>query len=164
MSFLLGFIIVVAVLALLFYAFEQKRSSSLLSTLVKSQEDRLNGYFIRNTQLLSSLETSSTVVEKLRQELEDLKSQQQSKSVRLGLLTEAIVPLHIDFGVDYKTLVPMFRPIDYVSFEEDKITFIEVKMGSSQLSQKQKNIRRLVEEGRVYFKEVRVSETGLEVK
>lgn len=100
----------------------------------------------------------------LSEELRELKSQQQSKSVRLGQLTEQVIPLHVDFGIDYKCLVPMFRPIDYLAFEEDKITFIEIKMGKSQLSQKQKNIRGLIEQGKVYFKEIRVNESGLEEK
>jgi len=58
----------------------------------------------------------------------------------------------------------MFRPIDFLHFGEDKITFIEVKMGTSQLSQKQKNIRRLIQENKVEFVEYRVSEEGINVK
>lgn len=100
----------------------------------------------------------------LANDLQELKSQQQSKSVRLGMLTENVLPLHVDFGIDHKCLVPMFRPIDYVAFQEDSITFIEIKSGSSQLSQKQRNIRSLIEQGKVYFKEIRVNEYGLEVK
>jgi predicted Holliday junction resolvase-like endonuclease len=96
--------------------------------------------------------------------LADLKSQQQSKSVRLGQLTEQILPLHIQFPYDFKLLRPMFQPVDYVYFGEDKIVFIEIKMGTSQLSQKQKDIRRLVEEGKVYFEEHRVAEQGYTVK
>ena len=91
-------------------------------------------------------------------------SQQQSKSVRLGQITEQVLPFRKDFAYSYKELVPMFRPIDFLHFGEDKITFIEVKMGTSQLSQKQKNIRRLIQENKVEFVEYRVSEEGINVK
>jgi predicted Holliday junction resolvase-like endonuclease len=111
--------------------------------------------------IISKLGEFLTATEK---ELAQLKSQQQSKSVRLGNLTETVLPLHLDFPYDYKLLRPMFQPIDYIYFGEDKIVFLEVKMGTSQLSEKQKNIRRLIQEGRVYFEEHRVDEKGYSVK
>jgi predicted Holliday junction resolvase-like endonuclease len=110
-----------------------------------------------NKQLLNNLESTS-------KELQILKSQQQSKSVRLGLLAEQIIPLKSDFPFDYKNLVPMFRPIDYIVFEQDRIVFLEIKMGKSQMSDKQKNIARLIREGKVEFVEYRISEEGINVK
>ena len=109
----------------------------------------------------------NSLIHKLEQtcvDFEKLKSQQQSKSIRLGQLTESILPLHINFPYDYKLIRPMFQPIDYIYFGEDKIVFIEVKMGTSQLSEKQKNIARLVKEGRVFFEQHRVDEKGYTVK
>jgi len=100
----------------------------------------------------------------LSNELTSLKSKQQSKSVRLGLISENVLPFHKEFPFNYKDLVPMFRPIDYLVFEEDKITFLEIKMGTSQLSEKQKNIRRLVKEGKVEWQEHRVDEDGYTIK
>ena len=50
----------------------------------------------------------------------------------------------------------MGRPIDYISFGDDKITFIEVKSGKSQLSSKQRHIRDLVNDKKVAWKEVRI--------
>jgi predicted Holliday junction resolvase-like endonuclease len=100
----------------------------------------------------------------LSNELTSLKSKQQSKSVRLGLISENVLPFHKEFPFNYKDLVPMFRPIDYLVFEEDKITFLEIKMGTSQLSEKQKNIRRLVREGKVEWQEHRVDEDGYTIK
>lgn len=97
---------------------------------------------------------------RFEKELSDLKSQQQSKSVRLGLLAENVLPFHSDFKYNVKDLVPMFRPIDYVVFAEDEIVFLEVKIGTSQLSEKQKKIKNLVESGKVRFEEHRITETG----
>ena len=46
-------------------------------------------------------------------------------------------------------------PIDGVIFGKDKIKFVEIKTGESQLSGKQKKIRKMIENGQVEFMEVR---------
>lgn len=102
--------------------------------------------------------------DKVEKELSELKSQQQSKSVRLGLLTENVLPFHADFKYNVKDLVPMFRPIDYVVFAEDEIVFLEIKVGTSQLSDKQKKIRSLINSGKVRFEEHHINENGYSVK
>ena len=112
----------------------------------------------------SDLAKFQSQLEQTEKELADLKSQQQSKSVRLGLLTENVLPFHADFKYNVKDLVPMFRPIDYVVFAEDEIVFLEIKVGTSQLSDKQKKIRSLINSGKVRFEEHRINETGYSVK
>lgn len=97
-------------------------------------------------------------------QLSELKSQQQSKSVRLGLISENVLPFHADFKYNVKDLVPMFRPIDYVVFAEDEVVFLEIKIGTSTLSEKQRKIRNLIETGKVRFEEHRVTEVGYTVK
>jgi predicted Holliday junction resolvase-like endonuclease len=60
-------------------------------------------------------------------------------------------------------------PVDYIGFTdtesktECKVHFIEVKSGSAFLSQKQKNIKRAIEEGRVLFHEIVVDQNKIEV-
>jgi predicted Holliday junction resolvase-like endonuclease len=110
---------------------------------------------------LSKTEAQLSIVEK---ELSELKSQQQSKSVRLGLISENVLPFNSEFKYNVKDLVPMFRPIDYIVFAEDEIIFLEIKIGTSQLSEKQKKIRNLVQQGKVRFEEHRVNETGYSIK
>lgn len=103
-------------------------------------------------------------VSEISAELKEIKSEQQSKSVRLGLISENVLPFHEDFKYNVKDLVPMFRPIDYVVFSEDEIVFLEIKVGKSQLSDKQKKIRSIIEQGKVRFEEHRVNENGYSVK
>jgi predicted Holliday junction resolvase-like endonuclease len=103
-------------------------------------------------------------LETAEKELSELKSQQQSKSVRLGLISENVLPFHSDFKYNVKDLVPMFRPIDYVVFSEDEIVFLEIKVGTSQLSEKQKKIKNLIQSGKVRFEEHRINENGYSVK
>lgn len=111
--------------------------------------------------IIASLKESH---DKTEQELSDLKSQQQSKSVRLGLISENVLPFHENFKYNVKDLVPMFRPIDYVVFAEDEIVFLEIKVGTSQLSDKQRKIRSLINSGKVRFEEHRINESGYSVK
>lgn len=113
------------------------------------------------THQLNKTEAQLLMVER---ELQELKSQQQSKSVRLGLISECVLPFHSEFKYNVKDLVPVFRPIDYVVFAEDEIIFLEIKIGTSQLSDKQKKIRNLVQQGKVRFEEHRVNETGYSIK
>ncbi len=110
---------------------------------------------------LNKTEAQLLLIEK---ELQELKSQQQSKSVRLGLISECVLPFHSDFKYNVKDLVPVFRPIDYIVFAEDEIVFLEIKIGTSHLSEKQRNIRNLVQQGKVRFEEHRVNETGYSIK
>jgi predicted Holliday junction resolvase-like endonuclease len=103
-------------------------------------------------------------LESVEKQLAELKSQQQSKSVRLGLISENVLPFHSDFKYNVKDLVPMFRPIDYIVFAEDEIVFLEIKIGTSQLSEKQKKIKGLIQSGKVRFEEHRVNENGYTIK
>jgi predicted Holliday junction resolvase-like endonuclease len=48
-------------------------------------------------------------------------------------------------------------PIDGVQFTEDAVVLIEFKAAGSQLSQRQRAIKRMVEEGAVRFEVHRVS-------
>lgn len=127
------------------------------SVIVKQSHNRV-------IELCNERDEAYRVMEKLSNDLSEIKSQQQSKSVKLGLLAENVIPLKSDFPFDYKNLVPMFRPIDYVVFEENRIVFLEIKTGKSALSEKQKNIARLIREGKVEFVEYRISEEGINVK
>jgi predicted Holliday junction resolvase-like endonuclease len=45
-------------------------------------------------------------------------------------------------------------PIDFIHFDEDKITFVEIKTGNARLSQKQRNIKHLVNEKQIYWVEI----------
>ena len=62
----------------------------------------------------------------------------------------------MQFDFDPENCCFMGKPIDYVSFGDDEITFIEVKSGNAQLSSKQRHIRDLVKQKLVSWKEVRI--------
>ena len=80
-----------------------------------------------------------------------LLSQKKSSEVRTGKIAEQISPFLSDYPLDAKTARFIGDPIDFVHFDEDKVTFVEVKSGMSQLSKKQRHIRDMVKAGKVDF-------------
>ena len=87
----------------------------------------------------------------------DLLSRKISSEVRLGQIAEHLVPFLDNFKHDPKRAHFLGMPIDYIVFENDKITFVEVKTGYSHLSPKQQAIKKLIEDKQVYWEELRLS-------
>ena len=96
---------------------------------------------------------------RLAEETENRKkvtSQKKSSEVRLGHIAETLAPFLDQFDFDPENCTFLGKPIDYISFGDDEITFIEVKSGNSQLNKKQRHIRDLVNSKLVAWKEVRI--------
>lgn len=114
------------------------------------------------------------VVEKELEVIEEVKkarkdSKFRSSAVNWGKSIEHFVPFMTKFPVPPEDVVFLGMPIDYVGFTDTgsktkcKVHFVEVKSGSSFLSEKQKNIKRAIEEGRVVFHEIVVDNNRAEV-
>ena len=101
------------------------------------------------------IETQEKLEEETKQRKKVL-SQKKSGEVRLGHIAETLAPFLDQFDFDPENCCFMGKPIDYVSFGDDEITFIEVKSGNAQLSSKQRHIRDLVKQKLVSWKEVRI--------
>lgn len=112
----------------------------------------------------SSITVIRSQLEQTEKELADLKSQQQSKSVRLGQLNEQVVGLIPNFPFDPKEMRFLGSPIDYVAFDFDKemIYFIEVKTGKSRLNERQKIIKSIVSKRSIEFIQIKITENGIE--
>ncbi len=94
-------------------------------------------------------------------EVEKILSRQKSSEVRLGKIAENLSPLVEGFPVDIKkpgtSTVFIGQPIDFIHFDpEDGITFIEVKSGGADLSGTQRALKKLVQDGRVSWRDFRV--------
>lgn len=83
-------------------------------------------------------------------------SQKKSSEVRLGHIAETLAPFLDQFDFDPETCTFLGKPIDYVSFGDEEITFIEVKSGNSQLNSRQRHIRDLVKNKCIAWKEIRI--------
>ena len=86
-----------------------------------------------------------------------LLSQKKKSEVRLGQITEHIVPFLDAFPYNPKRAQFLGSPIDFVVFESDEIIFVEVKTGRSRLTKGQKHIKNLVEHKKVNWKTIRIS-------
>jgi len=160
MIYILVLIIAGVVIHGLFKQFLSKfRSSTLLEQEIGALKSQLEFFRTANAQKDYSLL-------ELRQNFEKLQHQNKSSQVRTGFLAEALLPLTGEFPCDPKTMRFLGSPIDYISFDyiTNTITFIEVKTGDSQLNSNQRAIKKMVEDGRVEFKIVRLNEKGLKIK
>lgn len=88
-----------------------------------------------------------------------LLGQKKSSEVRTGKIAEQIAPFLEDYPLNPRTARFIGDPIDFVHFDEDKVTFVEVKSGKSQLSKKQRGIRDMIKDGKVEFIIYRVEGT-----
>lgn len=121
--------------------------------LIKERKLELDAKEKKLTSELLDLET------KLNKETETRKkvlSQKKSGEVRLGHIAETLAPFLDQFEFDPENCTFLGKPIDYISFGEEEITFIEVKSGNSQLNKKQRIIRDQVKNKSVAWKEVRI--------
>ena len=148
------------------YSQFQERESYFKQTI-----DRLQSSFNKEQELIKERKLELDLKEqKLLKELNDLEerlttetenrrkvtSQKKSSEVRLGHIAETLAPFLDQFDFEPENCNFLGKPIDYISFGDDEITFIEVKSGNSQLNKKQRHIRDLVKDKMVSWKEVRI--------
>ena len=88
----------------------------------------------------------------------------RSRSNLGGQFAEQLAPYFPDFSYSPNELRWMGKPIDYVVFKGmdkndiQEIIFLEIKSGKSQLNDHQRQIKRLVQGGKVSWEEYRVPE------
>lgn len=91
---------------------------------------------------------------------------QRSASIILGKVSEQIAPLVFfkNYGINLKDVRFIGSPIDFVVFKNlsenkpEKILFIEIKTKKSQLSEKEKMVKELVNKKKVDFLEIDLEE------
>jgi len=86
--------------------------------------------------------------------LSEIKFQKQSLSTKYGKITEQFLPFLDAFPYDPSNFRFLGTPIDGVQFEEDKIVFFEFKSGNSRMSVKQNNIKKLINDRKIFFEEI----------
>lgn len=89
-------------------------------------------------------------------------AKKRSGAVQWGLAIENFVPFMDEFPLRPEDVNFLGKPIDFIGYKNTgsktkcEVHFIEVKSGNAFLLPKQKNIKKAIEEGRVYWHEVRV--------
>ncbi len=92
----------------------------------------------------------------LKSKYDDLLFSKQSQSVKYGQLTEQWLPFSKNFPFDSQNFRFIGKPIDGLSFESDKVVFVEFKTNKSQLSDSQRRVKELVKDKKVEWFELRV--------
>jgi predicted Holliday junction resolvase-like endonuclease len=144
----------------------QSRENNL-NTTIKELQSSISKHQSASTSIIADFkkkeETLIFKTQNLEKKLEEetlarkkVLSQKKSGEVRLGHIAETLAPFLDQFDFEPERCSFLGQPIDYISFGDDEITFIEVKSGNSQLSQKQRHIRDLVKAKLVSWKEVRI--------
>ena len=93
---------------------------------------------------------------RLEEKLKKVEGQKKSSEVRTGLIAEQMAPFLEGFPADPRTCVFLGRPLDFVSFSDEAVRFIEVKSGNAQLNSHQRQVRDLIESGKVTFEVYRI--------
>jgi predicted Holliday junction resolvase-like endonuclease len=142
------------------------RESSLLSNISILQESFQSQQQSISERKLDLDEKENIYLNKIK-ELEDkfteesenrkkITSQKKSSEVRLGLIAETLAPFLDQFDFNPEQCSFLGKPIDYISFGDKEIAFIEIKSGNAKLNQNQKRIKKQVEDKKIIWKEVRI--------
>ena len=75
------------------------------------------------------------------QSFDSLLFSKQSQSVKYGQFTEQWLPFSSKFPYHSQNFRFIGKPIDGISFEDDKVVFVEFKTNKSQLSESQRRVR-----------------------
>jgi predicted Holliday junction resolvase-like endonuclease len=92
----------------------------------------------------------------LKERLAAVETSKRSLSTTYGLISEQWAPFMSGYPYDPRNFRFIGKPIDGVQFENDKVVFVEFKVNTSQLSEEQRRIRTLIEQGRVEWYEFRM--------
>jgi hypothetical protein len=86
-----------------------------------------------------------------------LQTIQGSINPQKGKMAELLV--YAELRYDYDRIIPLGWPIDFVGIKNgDRIDFIEVKSGTSLLTDEEKHIKNLIAQGRVNFRLIKITE------
>lgn len=94
--------------------------------------------------------------EKLRLDLQEALFRKKSLSSKYGKMTEQFIPFLESYPYNEQDFRFIGSPIDGVQFEPDRVVLVEFKAAGSQLTKRQREIKELVEKGRVEFREFRI--------
>ncbi|MGA2270101.1 MAG: Holliday junction resolvase-like protein [Bryobacteraceae bacterium] len=117
---------------------------------------------------LAAIEQARERIKDRKRELADQRermtkrAQNTAAAVNLGKIVENIVPSFASFNYAPGDCRALFHPIDYLVFSGltkvhrvEALSFIDVKSGGARLTRNQRNIKTIVESGKVTFETTR---------
>ena len=94
-------------------------------------------------------------LKELREIHKELLHSHRSTLVKHGMSFEQLFPYMRNYPYDPRNFRFLGTPVDGISFEEDKVVFIEFKTGKAVLSSLQQKIKGLIQRKKVEWKEIR---------
>lgn len=121
-------------------------------------------YYVSNKKIKELQKTIIEIEANFEKEKASIRidAKKRSGAVQWGLAIENFVPFMDEFPLRPEDVNFLGKPIDFIGYKNTgsktkcEVHFIEVKSGNAFLLPKQKNIKKAIEEGRVYWHEVRV--------
>ena len=125
-------------------------------------------FFVVIYLLYKNLEWKFRFEERVRKYIEEKESEirrdaiERSSKILSGKTLEKLIPFLKKFNHSPHDVRWIGDPIDLVVFDgssddnPQKITFVEIKSGESELTEKQKKIKQIIEEGKVFWEEIRI--------
>ena len=96
-------------------------------------------------------------ISKIRESHEGLQHDIRSMNVKYGKSWEHFVPFMPEFEkiACKENSVFLGMPVDFIAFDDDAVKFIEVKTGKSKLNENQQRIKKLIDEKKVKWFDLR---------
>lgn len=95
----------------------------------------------------------SRKLHELNAHLSSEQSRQKSLSTTYGRITEQWFPLMPEYPYNPQYFRFLGSPIDGVQFESDRVVFVEFKANTSELTPYQNHLKRLIQDGQVFWEE-----------
>lgn len=119
-------------------------------------------YFKSYKRLKEDLQKQKTLFDAERKKI-SADAKKRSGAVQWGLAVENFAPFIDPFPLRPEDVTFLGKPIDFVGYkdtdsaEDCSVHFVEVKSGGSQLLKHQRNIKKAIQEGRVFWHEIRIA-------
>jgi predicted Holliday junction resolvase-like endonuclease len=173
---LIAILLIVGAVVVSLLSANRKELLSVISVkdhIINNLEMDLGSFKANHTRLQTDLEQLRSLFAKVTGDLEEavnknktMLSQRVSADVRIGAISENLLPLLTGLPYDPKNLQHLGKPIDFIYFdynEDPSIVFVEVKSGNAKESARQKLIRNIIKEGKIHYDLVQISPTGIKV-
>lgn len=162
--------LIVAIIICLLAMHQMKVNSESSTAALKQQVESIqHNNSIEQNKLYDEIHHLQAQVEQEKKKNEVVVSQRKSSECRTGLILETMAPiLKLFENHNLKEIRWLGSPLDYIAFdfseEDPKITFLEIKTGSSIENKRQKLIKNMIKTGRVYYEQIRINDKGITSK
>lgn len=116
-------------------------------------------------RLIQQEEANYKIVAQLndqKRKYDKLQNFKKSAEIRMGQISENLAPFLEDFPYDPKACHFLGAPIDYIvfDFDNERIVFLEVKSGNSNLTNNQRKVRDIIKDGTIEWDVCRIGGDG----